>query len=123
MKWLTEEQVMKILNSLLRKTGGLDGVRDRGLLDLSLNSPFQTFDGEDLYKGVLDKASQLCYSLIKNHPFNDGNKRSGVHLMLTFLELNQIKLTYSEQELVDLGLSVASGKFSKDDVLNWINSH
>ena len=123
MNQFTEQQAVDAHNSLLKETGGLEGVRDKGLLDLSLNSPFQTFNGEDLYESVISKASQLCYSLIKNHPFNDGNKRTGIHLMLTFLKLNQVSLIYSEQELVELGLSVASGEFSKSDVENWISSH
>ena len=75
------EQVVKLHSSLIEKTGGLDGVRDENLLDSTLKSPFQTFGGNDLYPEILDKAAQLCYSLIQNHPFVDGNKRIGVHLI------------------------------------------
>ena len=63
------EQVVKLHSSLIEKTGGLDGVRDENLLDSTLKSPFQTFEGNDLYPEILDKAAQLCYSLIQNHPF------------------------------------------------------
>ena len=114
------EQVVKLHSSLISKTGGMDGVRDANLLDSALKTPFQTFGGNDLYPDILDKASQLCYSLIENHPFADGNKRIGVHLTLLFLKLNNIELRYSQQELIDFGLGVASGKLNKDDIKDWM---
>ena len=114
------EQVVKLHSSLISKTGGMDGVRDANLLDSALKAPFQTFGGNDLYPDILDKASQLCYSLIENHPFADGNKRIGVHLTLLFLKLNNIELRYSQQELIDFGLGVASGRLNKDDIKDWM---
>ena len=114
------EQVVKLHSSLISKTGGMDGVRDANLLDSALKAPFQTFGGNDLYPDILDQASQLCYSLIENHPFADGNKRIGVHLTLLFLKLNNIELRYSQQELIDFGLGVASGKLNKDDIKDWM---
>ncbi len=117
------EQVVKIHRSLIEKTGGMDGIRDAQLLDSALKTPFQTFGGNNLYPDILDKASQLCYSLIENHPFVDGNKRIGVHLMLLFLKLNNIEVNYSQQELVDFGLDIASGKISKNDIKGWIIEH
>ena len=117
------EQVVKIQRSLIEKTGGMDGIRDAQLLDSALKTPFQTFGGNNLYPDILDKASQLCYSLIENHPFVDGNKRIGVHLMLLFLKLNNIEVNYSQQELVDFGLDIASGKISKNDIKGWIIEH
>lgn len=117
------EQVVKIHRSLIEKTGGMDGIRDAQLLDSALKTPFQTFGGNNLYPDILDKASQLCYSLIENHPFVDGNKRIGVHLMLFFLKLNNIEVNYSQQELIDFGLDIASGKMSKNDIKGWIIEH
>ena len=117
------EQVVKTHRSLIEKTGGMDGIRDAQLLDSALKTPFQTFGGNNLYPDILDKASQLCYSLIENHPFIDGNKRIGVHLMLLFLKLNNIEVNYSQQELVDFGLDIASGKMSKNDIKGWIIEH
>ena len=117
------EQVVKIHRSLIEKTGGMDGIRDAQLLDSALKTPFQTFGGNNLYPDILDKASQLCYSLIENHPFIDGNKRIGVHLMLLFLKLNNIEVNYSQQVLVDFGLDIASGKMSKNDIKGWIIEH
>lgn len=117
------EQVVKLHSSLIEQTGGIDGVRDKKLLDSALKVPFQTFEGNNLYPDILDKASQLCYSLIANHPFVDGNKRIGVHLTLLFLKLNAIELDYSQQELIDFGFRVASGKMSKNDIKEWIIEH
>ena len=117
------EQVVKIHRSLIEKTGGMDGIRDAQLLDSALKTPFQTFGGNNLYPDILDKASQLCYSLIENHPFVDGNKRIGVHLMLFFLKLNNIEVNYSQQELIDFGLDISSGKMSKNDIKGWIIEH
>jgi len=117
------EQVVKIHRSLIEKTGGMDGIRDAQLLDSALKTPFQTFGRNNLYPDILDKASQLRYSLIENHPFIDGNKRIGVHLMLLFLKLNNIEVNYSQQELIDFGLDIASGKMSKNDIKGWIIEH
>ena len=117
------EQVVKIHRSLIEKTGGMDGIRDAQLLASALKTPFQTFGRNNLYPDILDKASQLCYSLIENHPFIDGNKRIGVHLMLLFLKLNNIEVNYSQQELIDFGLDIASGKMSKNDIKGWIIEH
>ena len=123
MIFFTEEQVKKIHSSLISKTGGLDGTRERNLLDSALKSAFQTFDSKELYPEIIDKAAQLCYSMIENHPFVDGNKRIGVHLMLVFLELNNVKINYTQKELIDFGLGIASGKISRDGIKEWILEH
>ena len=117
------EQVVKLHSSLIAKTGGMDGIRDQNLLDSALKSPFQTFGGNELYPDIFDKASQLCYSLVENHPFADGNKRIGVHLALLFLRLNNVTIEYSQIELIDFGLSIASGKMNKDDIKTWLLNH
>jgi death-on-curing protein len=118
--FFTEKQVKKIHSILINKTGGLDGVREDNLLDSALKSPFQTFDSKELYPEIIDKAAQLCYSMVENHPFIDGNKRIGVHLMLIFLELNNVKINYTQKELIDFGLGIASGKISRDGIKEWI---
>ncbi|MGN0679653.1 MAG: type II toxin-antitoxin system death-on-curing family toxin [Oscillospiraceae bacterium] len=120
---LTEQQVLSVHSMMIRATGGLDGIRDNGLLDSALNAPFQTFDGKELYPAILSKAAVLCRSIISNHPFVDGNKRAGIHTMLIFLELNGIEPEYSQSELIGLGLGVASGHLGYDDILNWLVEH
>ena len=76
-----------------------------------------------MYLSILDKATQLCYSLIENHPFLDGSKRIGVHLMLIFLKINGIDWNYSQEELIDFGLKIASGKMKKDEIKKWSGNH
>jgi death-on-curing protein len=117
------EQVVKIHSSLIAKTGGMDGIRDKNLLDSALKSPFQTFGGRELYQDIFDKAAQLCYSLVENHPFADGNKRIGVHLTLLFLKLNNVNISYSQAELIDFGLGIASGKMDKGEIKDWLLRH
>ncbi|MEL5721753.1 type II toxin-antitoxin system death-on-curing family toxin [Treponema pedis] len=123
MNFFSEEQVIKIHSSLIIRTGGIDGVREYNLLDSSLKSIFQTFDGKELHPSILDKAVQLCYSLIENHPFLDGNKRIGIHLSLIFLKINGIDLNYTQKELIDLGLRIASGQIKKDAIKEWFVEH
>lgn len=123
MKRLTKTQILKMHSLLIQETGGSDGIRDEGLLDSALNLPFQSFDGEDIYKTIQAKAARLGFSLINNHPFADGNKRIGILAMLVFLEMNGIEIICTDEELVELGLGVADGSVSYKDLLNWIIDH
>ena len=120
MIFFTERQVMAIHAGLVEATGGMNGLRDAGLLDSALKAPFQTFGGVSLYPGLYDKAARLCHSLVENHPFADGNKRTGVHLALLFLQINGEKLVYSQTELSDFGFAVASGSLSMEGVKDWL---
>lgn len=123
MKTLSKHQLLLLHSSLIEAFGGSDGVRDEGLLESALATPFQTFDGEPVYPSVQSKAAQLGFGLIRNHPFVDGNKRIGAHVMLVFLELNGIELHYNQQELIDIILSVASGETDRQGLLQWILEH
>ena len=87
---LSKSQVLLIHDQLISETGGSSGLRDEGILDSALNAPFQTFSGEDVYPSLQQKVARLCFCLVKNHPFVDGNKRIGAHVMLVFLALNGI---------------------------------
>ena len=123
MKRLTQRQVMLLHEQLLEKTGGTAGVRDYGLLDSALETPFQSFGGEDIYPSIQQKAARLGYGLIKNHPFVDGNKRIGAHVMMVFLCLNGIELNYTQKELEDVILGVAAGELDSDKLLQWLVNH
>ncbi|AAO36443.1 death-on-curing protein [Clostridium tetani] len=122
MKHLSKEQMMYLHSMAVKKTGGLDGIRDEGLLDSALNSPFQSFAGEELYPSIQAKAARLGFSIIKNHPFLDGNKRIGMLAMMVFLEINGIQLECSDEDIVDIGLGIASGKYEDDYIIDWIIS-
>jgi len=123
MKILSKRQILMLHTALIAQTGGIDGVRDEGLLDSSINAPFQTFAEQDLYPTVLEKAARLGFGLISNHPFLDGNKRIGAHAMLTFMGVNQINLCCTDEELISLILQVASGRLNYDGMLEWLKSH
>ena len=123
MKILSKRQILMLHTALIAQTGGIDGVRDEGLLDSAINAPFQTFAEQDLYSTVLEKAARLGFGLISNHPFLDGNKRIGAHAMLTFMGVNQINLCCTDEELISLILQVASGRLDYDGMLEWLKSH
>ena len=120
---LTKEQVISIHSSLIEATGGTDGVRDIGLLESALETPFQTFDGKDLYPALIQKAARLGYSLVSNHPFVDGNKRIGIHTMLVFLAVNGVEIECTQKELIDIGLSLAAGTMDAEKLLIWLSLH
>ena len=117
-------EMAELLHQLIaEETGGETGVRDEGLLDSALESAFATFDGDDLYPSKEEKGARIGYSLISNQAFVDGNKRIGMYIMMTFLELNGIKLSCTDKDIVGAGLALASGKMSYEDLLKWIHLH
>lgn len=123
MNRLTKAQIINMHRLLIQETGGREGIKDEDLLDSALNAPFQTFDGEDLYKTIQAKAAKLGFFLINNHPFIDGNKRIGILAMLTFLEINGIEIKCTDDELINLGLGIADGSINSKDLLGWIIDH
>ena len=120
---LSKEQVLKLHASLIKATGGSDGIRDERMLDLALNNPFQSFGGKELYPSIQAKAARLCFGLVKNHAMLDGNKRLGAHTMLVFLAINGYELSYSQKELSDVILALASGDIGEKEILQWIIEH
>ena len=123
MKRLSKEQILLLHSQLIRQTGGSDGVRDYALLESAIEAPFQSFGGDELYPTIQAKAARLGYGLIKNHCMIDGNKRIGTHVMLVFLALNGIELSYTQKELYEVILQVASGELEYEDLLKWILRH
>lgn len=120
---LTVDEIIMLHEKLLRATGGLPGLRDRGLLESAVFGIEASFEEVEQYPTLEEKAARLAFSLIANHAFADGNKRVGVLAMLVTLKLNGRKLRYSQQELIDLGLSAASGKAGYHEILSWVRSH
>ncbi|OOO00006.1 MAG: death-on-curing protein [Epulopiscium sp. Nele67-Bin004] len=120
---LSTKEIIEAHSKLIKKTGGLDGIRDIGLLESAVYSIDAGF-GDDLkYPTVIEKASRLAYSIINNHVFIDGNKRTGILVMLLTLRLNDINLSYSQQELIDLGLNIADSSYLYEDIYNWVKIH
>lgn len=123
MKILTENQVIKLHRNIVAVYGGSSAIRDRGLLISALNSPFQTFGGVEICPSLLEKASHLGFGLIKNHPFADGNKRIGTHIMIVFLALNNVEIQYTDEELTTLIMNIASGLKDENFLLEWLKEH
>ena len=120
---LSKPQILLLHEQLIAETGGSSGLRDEGMLDSALNTPFQTFAGKDVYPSLQQKAARLCFGLVKNHPFVDGNKRIGAHVMLVFLALKGIELQHTQTELSEVILQLAAGTLQSTDLLDWILSH
>ncbi len=120
---LNKNQIVKLHEHLITETGGSQGVRDEGLLDSAVNAPFQRFDNIELFPTVQQKAARLGYGIIKNHPFTDGNKRTGTHSMLIMLELNGIEMSYTQEELYSIILKIAGGKSELKELTDWILNH
>ena len=116
----SQEKVLLLHKLITEETGGDPNIRDLALLDSALESAFQTFDGKELYPSKEEKGARIGYALISNHAFVDGNKRIGMYVLLTFLEVNGIRIYPSEEEVVRVGLEVASGKMKYEELLEWI---
>jgi len=101
----------------------LSGLRDIGALESALYHAYASFEGKNLYPTLEEKAARQAYGIIRNHPFLDGNKRTGLFVMLVFLELNDIKLHFSQPELVKLGIGIAEGRIGSQQITKWIIEH
>jgi death-on-curing protein len=123
MEELSLENVLLFHQKLIQRTGGINGVRDMGLVQSALKRASATFDGVDLYPGIINKIVAITVSLIKNHGFIDGNKRIGIATMLLLFKLNQIEINYTQSELIDLGLRIADGTIDEKAVKDWIEEH
>ena len=116
----SREKVLLLHQMITQETGGDPNIRDVALLESALESAFATFDGKELYPTKEEKGAKLGFSLISNHAFVDGNKRIGMYVLLTFLEINGIRINPSVEDVARVGLAVAAGKMNYEDLLQWI---
>ncbi len=116
----SKEKVLLLHRYIASETGGSVGLRDEGLLESALESAFATFDGRELYPTKEEKAARIGTSLVSNHAFLDGNKRIGMYVMLTFLEVNGIRLQCTDEDIVHAGLALADGSMDYDKLLVWV---
>lgn len=119
----SKEKVLLLHKLIAEETGGSIGVRDEALLESALESAFDSFDGKEFYPTKEEKGARLGYTLISNHAFVDGNKRIGMYVMLTFLEVNGIHMECTNAEVATVGLSVAAGTMSYEELLTWVKNH
>ena len=119
----SKEKVLLLHKLMAEATGGGVGVRDEALLDSALEGVFAGFGDQEFYPTKEEKGARLGYTLISNHAFVDGNKRIGVYVMLSFLEMNGIRIRCTDEELVHIGLSVADGSMDYPALLEWVIDH
>ena len=119
----SKEKILLLHRIMAQATGGSVGVRDEGLLESALEAAFSGFGGVEFYPTKEEKGARLGYNLISNHAFVDGNKRIGMYVMLTFLEVNGIRMDCTNEDVVHAGLSVADGSMDYDGLLAWVREH
>jgi len=123
MRYLTLGEVVELHRRVLQASGGASGIRDLGALDSAVSQPKATFGGVDLYPTVVEKAAALCFSLIQNHPFVDGNKRVGHAAMETFLVLNGREIDAPVDAQERLVLDLAAGRIHRTHLTDWLRQH
>ena len=123
MRYLSLVEILELHEAIIANTGGARGIRDVGALESAVNQPRLTFDQVDLYPDLVSKAAALCFSLVMNHPFIDGNKRIGHAAMETFLILNGSEIDAGVDEQENLILDLASGKLTREEFTFWLKDH
>jgi death-on-curing protein len=119
----SKEKVLLLHQLIAAETGGSVGVRDEGLLESAIESAFAGFGDKEFYPSKEEKAAKIGFSLVSNHAFVDGNKRIGMYIMITFLEVNGIYLDCTNEEVVEIGLGLADGSIGYEEILEWIKNH
>jgi len=122
MRYLTLSEVFEIYRRIMERSGGTVGIHSLGALESALAQPHLTFGGEELYPTIVEKAAALGFSLIKNHPFVDGNKRTGHAAMETFLFLNGFEIDAAVDEQEQVILQVASGELGREAFTDWLRA-
>lgn len=123
MNFLSAEQILFIHARLIEETGGSHGVRDLNVLLSALGRPQSSFDSQDLYPDLVSKAAALMDALIRNHPFVDGNKRTGVTAASLFLRQNGYRLTASNADLVEIALGIAQSRYTLEEIITWLHQN
>ncbi|MEM8560039.1 MAG: type II toxin-antitoxin system death-on-curing family toxin [Bacteroidota bacterium] len=122
-RYLSVEQVERLHALVIARSGGSEGLRERGTLESAVAQPLQTFGGSDLYPTLHEKAATLAYALVMGHPFVDGNKRIGHAAMEAFLMLNGYEIDADVDEQERLFLDVAAGRIERSALSGWIEAH
>ncbi len=119
----SKDKVLLLHKLIAEETGGSIGVRDEALLESALEGAFAGFGEREFYPTKEEKGARLGYTLISNHAFVDGNKRIGMYVMLTFLEVNGLHVDCTNEEVAEVGLAVAAGTMDYDALLEWVREH
>ncbi len=119
----SREKVLLLHQLIAQETGGSVGLRNANLLDSALEQIYAGVGESEFYPSKREKAARLGFSLITNHAFVDGNKRIGMFIMITFLELNGIEVNCPDEAIVEAGLGVAAGTMNYDALLAWVKKY
>lgn len=119
-EYLTIEQVIELHDDMLKRYGGLPGIRDKNLLWSAIDAPKAAMFGQEMYPSVYEKAAAYLYHLVCNHPFNDANKRTGYAVMLVFLKVNHVKQCFKKEDLENLVIEVAKGHKTKEEITQFL---
>jgi death on curing protein len=120
---ITKEEVLLLHTLSIEKYGGADGVRDDGLLESAIARPYQTFGGEYLYNSIFEKAAAMVESLIINHPFIDGNKRTGFLGMFAVLNEENYFISVPDDEIYKLTIDISTGKVKFEEIVEWLKNN
>lgn len=123
MKYLTSQQILAIHDQMIKHFGGSDGIRDIGLLESAAARPQASFDGVSMYETIFDKAAALLHSLLKNHPFVDGNKRTAIASTGIFLKINKYRLMNQHEKALEFALKVENGSLSFEEIADWLKKY
>lgn len=119
MKYLTVEEVLFIHYRIIEETGGSHGVRELALLESAVQRPSATFSANDLYQDIFEKTSAIMHSMIKNHPFVDGNKRTAIAVAAVFLVSNGYDFTATNKEVEWFAVKAATGAITIEEINRW----
>lgn len=120
---ISEKEALEIHAILIERFGGSNGVRDKELLNSALHRPYQTFDGQDLYPTPIEKAAAILESVVKNHPFVDGNKRTGYVLARLLLMNNTLDISAEQEQKYQFVISISKGELSFDQIKEWLKNY
>lgn len=120
---ITLKKVLAIHQILIKEFGGSEGVRDQNGLESAISRPFQTFGGQALYPEAVDKAAAITESIVKNHPFVDGNKRTGYVLMRLFLMQEGLDIEATQDEKYEFVIKIARGELDFEAIREWIQEN
>ena len=120
---ITKQTVLRLHELSIIKFGGAQGIRDEGLMESAIARPYQTFGGEDLYPTVYEKASAIAESIIINHPFIDGNKRTGFLAMLALLKVANLKIIASNEVIYNFTIQISTGEIKFDEIVLWLKNN
>ena len=120
---ITKEIIIRLHELSITRYGGSQGIRDEGLMESAIARPYQTFSGEDLYPTIIQKAAAIAESIIINHPFVDGNKRTGYLAMLAILEQGRLEINVSNDDIYSFVIQISTGETKFNEIVEWLKQN